>query len=145
MRRLFLAGSRFWSRVRAAENSTNYISGMIEMFVTEHSGYLSARLEGAYAFAEIAGLVKRVRDECAERGCERIMIDIRGVGGDIPSLDRFQLGKAAGEIWGGELKVLVLSPRDASNKLFENTAVNRLARVQVTHDEHAGMAWLLAA
>lgn len=113
--------------------------------IAEAEGWIAVALTGVYDYARLFDLIGNLRGECERRGRTRVLIDIRGLAGDVPSLDRFNLGKRFGEAWGPAFKVAIVSPRDGSNKLFENTAVNRQGRVLVSNDETAARVFLETA
>ncbi len=110
---------------------------LIQVTLTRAPGYLHFLITGAYDFEDFRVLVLGCRDECVKAGMTRALLDIRSVAGDIPGLERYNLGVLFAETWGGRLKAGILSPRDRINKLFENTAVNRYAQVLVHAEEEA--------
>jgi hypothetical protein len=116
----------------------------VTITVEDRKDHLYFRLTGKYDYQDFMALVLGLRDECLRREATHAVIDISIVDGDIPGLERYNLGLRFAEIWGGRLKAAILAPRERINKLFENTAVNRYARVHVSHDEELLMAWLFS-
>ena len=106
--------------------------------------YARFTFAGRYDYADFSAIIRGLREECVRRGAARALLDISKVEGDIPGIERFDLGLQFAEIWGGRLKAGIVAPRERINKLFENTAVNRYAQVHVGHDEAAVVQWLLA-
>ena len=117
------------------------------MFVTisneDRDGYALFTFAGRYDFADFSAIIRGLREECLRRGATRAVLDISKVEGDIPGMERYDLGLQFAEVWGGRLKAGIVAPRDRINNPFENTAVNRYAQVHVDHDETAVVRWLL--
>lgn len=109
----------------------------------ERQGYALFAFMGRYDFADFSAIIRGLREECLRRGATRALLDISRVEGDIPGMERYDLGLQFAEVWGGRLKAGIVAPRDRINKLFENSAVNRNAQVHVGHDEAAVVRWLL--
>jgi hypothetical protein len=109
----------------------------------DREGYALFTFAGRYDYADFSAIIRGLREECVRRGATRALLDISKVEGDIPGMERYDLGLQFAEVWGGRLKAGIVAPRDRINKLFENTAVNRYAQVHVDHDETAVVQWLL--
>jgi hypothetical protein len=89
-------------------------------------------------------LIYGVRNERRKAGVTRLFVDLRGMEGDVPNIDRFNLGQLIAELWADPLKVAILNSSERISTLFENTAVNRYATLKVGSDEAALRDWLLA-
>jgi hypothetical protein len=109
----------------------------------DREGYALFAFAGRYDYADFSAIIRGLREECLRRGATRALLDIRKVEGDIPGVERYDLGLRFAEVWGGRLKAGIVAPRDRINGLFENTAVNRYAQVHVGHDEAVVVRWLL--
>jgi hypothetical protein len=106
--------------------------------------YMAFTVVGAYDFADFKLMVTGCRDACVRTGAAKALIDISAVTGDMPQIDRYNLGQLFAEVWGSKMRAGVVAPRDQINRLFENTAVNRYAQVMVHGDPQPVLEWLLA-
>ena len=123
----------------------DFITKSVRITVLTHPDHVSFQITGQYNYQDFCVLIKGLQEECLRLERTRALLDIREVQGEMPEIDRFNLGQLFAEVWGVKLKAGVLAPRDKINKLFENTAVNRYARVLVNHDEKVVLDWLLQA
>jgi len=109
----------------------------------EHPGYLHFRILGPYDFEDYQAAIRAMHAACSERAIRKSLIDITPIEGDIPQFDRYNLGIVFAGVWGREPKVAIMVPSAKINRFFENTAVNRQARVKVFPDEPSALVWLL--
>ncbi|MDB5103457.1 MAG: hypothetical protein JWP91_1146 [Fibrobacteres bacterium] len=109
----------------------------------ERGEYVLFTFAGRYDYGDFRTLIQILKDECVRRGVSRAMFDITRVEGEMPNLERHGLGLLFAEVWGGQMKVAILAPRERINRLFENTAVNRYAQVNVGSDPSSLLSWLL--
>lgn len=93
-------------------------------------------LDGIYA------VIHSVREEAERAGLDRALVDLRKVDGPIPDLERFFAGERVAAVIGARVRVAVLARGVDINKLGENTAVNRGARMLVTPDEREAETFL---
>lgn len=105
--------------------------------------FIFVQVVGDYAGTEdmIAGM-ESIVERCREARRWRVLIDVTGLRGEIPQLDRFLLGKRAARIWGQRLRVAIFTRTQETNRFFENVATNDGANVQVFRDRAAAEAWL---
>ena len=107
--------------------------------------YLLMRVTGSYGGAEEATAdLAAIPERCRAHNRRRVLIDITGMAGDIPQLDRFLLGKRVGRLWGRRIKVAVLAAPERITRFFENVANNDGANVQAFGDMESARRWLLA-
>lgn len=118
-------------------------ASQIRIDVEEHPGYLRFRMIGTYDFEDFRLANRAMREACAERGAAKALIDLVSVRGEVPQFDRYNLGIEFAAVWGHSPKVAILAPVSQVNSFFENTAVNRQARVKVFSDERAALMWLI--
>lgn len=109
----------------------------------ERPGYLHFRIQGPYDFEEYQYAIRAMHAACTDRAFRKSLIDITLIQGDIPQFDRYNLGIVFAEVWGREPKAAIMAPSLKINRFFENTAVNRQARVKVFPDEPSALVWLL--
>lgn len=115
----------------------------IQIVTTISQNYLRFEIQGRYDFGEFQQMVSDMKQACVAQGVKSALIDLLSLQGDIPQFERFTLGKLWAEVWGGALKAAILAPMEKVNRFFENTAVNRQARVQVFFEEKPALEWLL--
>ena len=115
----------------------------VQVTVEELAGYVKVKLFGQYLYEDFCLVVDGFSDLAGKTGKQRIYLDLLDVKGDIPALERYNLGKRSAEAWGDILKVAAAAPAEKINRLWENTAVNRFARVRVFYDEASALDWLL--
>jgi hypothetical protein len=89
-------------------------------------------------------MLTAIRDAATKAGMSRILVDAVAVAAPSQPLDRFWFGSAVAELFhGGAFKVALLVSPEPPDKLGENTAVNRGARLLVTGKQEAALAWLM--
>ncbi len=97
---------------------------------------------GEYAFEELFGFLSRVKAVAEAEKRAHILIDSRGLRGNMTEAERFAGGKKIAELFGSRFKVALLMPPESITKLGELTAVNRGARFLVSPSESEAVAWL---
>ena len=97
---------------------------------------------GAWELDGIYRVIQAVREEADRSGLELAFVDLRAVDGPIPDLERFFAGERVAAVIGSRVRVAVLARAQDINKLGENTAVNRGARMLVTSDGAEAEAFL---
>ena len=105
--------------------------------------FVFVQVVGDYAGADdmIAGM-QLIIERCREARRWRVLIDVTGLRGEIPQLDRFLLGKRAARMWGQRMRVAIFTRSQETNRFFENVATNDGANVHVFRDRAAAEAWL---
>ena len=115
---------------------------------------LSFRTEGDVLFCEVSGqyslagflrLVDQVKAERLARGASRVLVDIRGVTGEISSLDRYRLGVYCAEKPSRPERLAVVARPETVNWMFENVACNRGLPTCESADPRYAENWLRAA
>jgi hypothetical protein len=106
---------------------------------------LFCEVSGPYSLAAFLRLADQVRAERQARGAERVLVDIRGVAGEIPHLDRYRLGIYVAERPRHAERLAVVARREVINWMFENVATNRGLPTCVTADPRYAENWLRAA
>jgi len=116
----------------------------LEINYKDEEGYLLVTVSGQWNLPELKVVVAQIRDEAAQRRQTRALVDARSMEGQPSEMDRYHFGIYAAELWGGRLKVAILYQEQFINKLAENTAVNRGAKVIVVSEREEALRWLLA-
>ncbi len=105
-------------------------------------GWVRLAVAGAWNLTEVFELIDRIRWDTELAGIDRAFADMRAVEGPIPALDRFFAGERVASVLGPRVRLAVLSRPEMIDKLGENTAVNRGARILVTASETEAFAFL---
>ena len=108
------------------------------------TGYLRATVGGGFPSTTFREILTAIRDEARRSEHSRILIDAFALPAPPADMDRFWIGEALAQIFGGgDFKITILYPSELINKFAENTAVNRGARLLVIGDEEAALRWLI--
>ena len=67
----------------------------IEVQFEDGPGILVASATGSYSLEAMLPMLERVAAEARTRGARRVLIDVSRVGGEVPDLDRYEMGKYA--------------------------------------------------
>ena len=105
-------------------------------------GYFWIAVAGRWDLGDAYGLVELIRRETDLAGVDRALADLRNVDGPVPGLDRFFAGKHVATVLGARVRLAVIARPEMIDKLGENTAVNRGARILVSGTEAEALAFL---
>jgi hypothetical protein len=109
-----------------------------------HEGYVKLVLTGEWELIEILKMIGVVRAESEAAHRDRVLVDVRDVGGQIPDVERFETGKQVALALGPSVKVAVIGRPERINRVTENAAIQRGGRMLVASTEEDALAWLLA-
>jgi hypothetical protein len=104
--------------------------------------FLWVGLGGVWDLDAVLAMIDMIRWETELNRLGAAFVDFRGVGGPIPDLDRFFAGERVALVLGANVRLAVVGRPEMINKLGENTAVNRGARLLVTPDEAQALAFI---
>lgn len=107
-----------------------------------HARYLKLTVTGEWELLEVLKLIATAGAMCQSAQRSRVLVDMRGVEGEPSDADRIWAGKQTALALGREMKVAVVTRAERINKLAENTAVSRGARLLVAPTEQEAVAWL---
>ncbi|MEN9936558.1 MAG: hypothetical protein RLZZ387_3137 [Chloroflexota bacterium] len=116
----------------------------VDLRYEDDGAILVVRAVGSYggrAGADAA--IVAIAEHARARGRQCVLVDMRQMSGSIPQLDRFLVGKRAGQVWGRRLKVAFIARAEDISHFFENVAVNEGAVVRVFGEEEEARRWLL--
>jgi hypothetical protein len=105
-------------------------------------GYFWIGVTGRWELREIFRVIDTVRGQTELAGHDRVFVDLRGVDGPIPALDRFFAGERVAAVLGPVIRLAVFARPALIDKFGENTAVNRGARILVTGKMSEALAFL---
>jgi hypothetical protein len=112
---------------------------------TAQPGWLRVDATGAADQGAIARALLRLFAEVRGLGARRLLVDLRGVSGDLTNLERYEIGVAAAEgLRDLERLAVVSAPGIVVNRHFEDVVNNRGLKARVfTHEEAAAAEeWL---
>jgi hypothetical protein len=107
-----------------------------------HEHYLKLTVIGQWELREILKFIETVRVACQSAQRNKVLIDVRGVEGERPDEDRLWAGRQTALALSREVKVAVVEQADRINRLAEDAAVSRGARLLVAPTEQEAVAWL---
>jgi len=94
--------------------------------IRDADGYLLATQAGDYSLADSLAHMERVAAVTRERKLRRVVFDITRLVGDVPDMDRFEIGKEAAEIFQHVDRVAIVMAGSArSNGFALDVAANR--------------------
>jgi len=99
---------------------------------------------GRYSLADFTALIEALKAQAEQSNCERVLLDIRAISGEVSDMDRFFIGKFAAEQLSHRIKVAAVYHAQKINRFAENVAVNRGARVGAFATEQDALTWLEA-
>ena len=95
-----------------------------------------------YSLALFMSTVHDVADHCRRENLNKVLVDLRKVEGSPNIFDRYRIGIEIAKVWGAKIKVAALAKPGTINRMVENTAVNRGAKLMTTFDEETALTWL---
>ena len=120
--------------------------------VSTEPGRLRVSIEGTFESSLIPEMVGKVLEACREHKPRRLLVDAHRVGGQLSTVDRFQLGVtvasefmkdvAAGKIPYARIAFLSNEAIADPERFGEKVATNRGMNLMVCTDENEALAWL---
>lgn len=114
----------------------------ITLTMRDAGSYLHVWLSGSWSVVEFHQAVDGIYAAALRRGHTKVLVDRRGVMGELPIMDRYHVGVYLAAVWGPRLQGAILCAPELITHFMENTAVNRGAFIQVFAEEAAALAWL---
>jgi len=99
---------------------------------------------GEFSLPALFDFIGLVKSEAGKAGRNNVLVDSRGITGNISEADRFMGGQRSAEVFGTRLKVAILMPVGTVTKMAELAAGNRGAKMLVTDSEEEALDWLLS-
>jgi len=107
---------------------------------------LLVRASGAYALKEMLAVLEGMGATARARGARRILLDVSKVSGDLPDLDRYDLGKGAAALLAHIERLAVVRRADLRYTGFAfDVAQNRGLDARGFIDPKEAEAWLAGA
>jgi hypothetical protein len=105
------------------------------------SQFLRIAVQGTYCATRTVRFFEWVVDETARLGAGRVLLDARGVGGEVSTPDRFDIGAASARI-PAKLALIAQAHMIDPERFGETVARNRGADHRVFATEAEAVAWL---
>ena len=112
--------------------------------VSDGPGFVRITVTGQVSVARLQKLGARIIGESMARKLPRVMVDISAVTGDIPTVDKFEIGIKAARDLAGNIRLAILADKRTADPFFETVTRNRGADVLIFFDAAAAAAWLVA-
>ena len=104
--------------------------------------YLFVEVSEPFSLNQLITTIHEVADHCQTENLNKVLVDLRSMEGNPNIFERFQLELEISKTWGSKLKVAYVAKPGIINRVMENTAVNRGARVLGTPDMAEAFKWL---
>ena len=106
--------------------------------------YLFVEVSDPYSLKLAISTIHEVADRCRSENLYKVLIDMSKVEGHLSIFDRYLVGIEIVRVWGSRIKAVVLARPNMINRVTENTAVNRGAKLHVVSDMESALKWLEA-
>jgi hypothetical protein len=118
----------------------------IELHVAPRDAYLEVRATGKYSLPDALEAFSRMAREAERLQRSRILLDMTGLAGDLPTMDRYQSGVHAANVLRGVRRMAVVGSRALRyTGFFEDTASNRGLEVRIFFERDEALAWLTSS
>ena len=108
-------------------------------------GYLSLTISGEYDKMDFLSYAEILKDRCDKERAHKVLVNnLKVIGTDVSTIDRFYLGEQLANVAGGKIKVAVVWPEKDIDKFAENVAINRGGDICVVGDIETAKKWLLS-
>ncbi len=104
--------------------------------------YLFVDVSEPYSLILFISGIHEVADRCRKENLYKVLVDIRKMEGNPSIFDRYLAGIEIVRLWGSRIKAVVLARPGIINRVAENTAVNRGAKLHVVSDMESARKWL---
>lgn len=104
--------------------------------------YLWVEAGGTFSLKYMLSTIHEVAERCRKENLNKVLIDVRSLNGSPNIFERYLLGLEIARTWGQGLKAAILVRAEIHNRMTENTAVNRGARVRVKTSLGEALEWL---
>ena len=105
--------------------------------------YLRVTATGTYGFGRTRRLIYVIRESSDGHQLRRVLLDLTGVIGRPPDMDRFELGERLAQVFGSTYTLAIIGRKESVNRLAETVARNRGADLRVFFTEQDALNWLL--
>ena len=112
--------------------------------VEQKEGYLHVEVSGSFDGTKAKQFIRQILKAAKQHALSKALVDIRKLGGAIPTAARFELG----ELWAAEARtiqaaILELPEQVKGTQFFEDVVVNRGGRIRIfTTTYGEALEWL---
>ena len=114
-----------------------------KLAIEANGEYLRVTAKGTYAFGRTQRLIYVMRESSDAHQLRRVLVDLTGVTGQPPDIDRFELGERLAQVFGSTHTLAIIGREESVNRLAETVAQNRGVALRVFFSEREALAWLL--
>lgn len=105
--------------------------------------YLRVTAKGTYGFGRTRRLISLIRESSDGHQLRRVLVDLTGVTGQPPDVDRLELGERLAQVFGSTHTLAIIGRKESVNRLAETVALNRGAVLRIFFTEREALTWLL--
>jgi hypothetical protein len=105
--------------------------------------YLRVTAKGTYGFGRTRRLIYVIRESSDGHQLPRVLVDLTGVTGRPPDIDRFEIGERLAQVFGSTHTLAIVAREESVNRLAETVALNRGVALRVFFTERDALTWLL--
>ena len=105
--------------------------------------YLEVAARGMWKLEDVKEVMSLARAKADAGDQTRVLLDMRNVGNVKKQMDRLHSASHAVEVFGSDVKVVVVGQSHSITKMTEDFAVNRGVNLLITGDEDEALKWLL--
>ena len=115
----------------------------IELKFQDKTNYLLVHASGDWTTEAAKKSIRQIREEAMRKKLTHIFIDCEKVSAPHDDMTRYFTGEAIALDLGRPFKTVAVLPAGMINKLAEDVATNRGARILATHDYESAIEWLI--
>jgi len=104
--------------------------------------YLFVEVSEPYSLKLLISTIHEVADHCQKENLNKVLVDLRKMEGSPNVFDRYEVGIEIVKVWGSRIKAAVVAKPGVVNRMTENTAVNRGAKLLATSEMEDALKWL---
>jgi hypothetical protein len=105
--------------------------------------YLRVTAKGTYGFGRTRRLISVIRESSDVHQLRRVLVDLTGITGQPPDIDRFELGERLAQVFGTTHTLAIIGRKESVNRLAETVAQNRGTALRVFFTEREALSWLV--
>jgi hypothetical protein len=114
-----------------------------EVTVERNQQYVRYNVAGVTSLKRFAGLVMLIATDVDHHEGDRVMVDLRKVGGRLTTSEQQLLGELVATQLAMIFKLASIVPEGEISRNSERSAINAGLLVRVFDSEHAAFSWLL--
>jgi hypothetical protein len=104
--------------------------------------YLLVEAGGTYSLKYMLATIHEVAEHCRRENLNKVLVDLRTMQGNPNIFERYLLGIEIVRAWGQGIRAAIVVRAEITNRMTENTAVNRGAQIRVKTSTAEALQWL---